>query len=77
MEEANTRSRLAADQAKLDGIQRQLERLANALATTEQQAPETILNKIKGLEKQQSAAEAEVIAIAREADVLCCFGKHA
>ena len=66
-EEAQARTRLAEQHAKLEAVQRQLARLTEALATTEQTAPKTVLEKIAQLEKEATAAEETLLAIGQEA----------
>lgn len=67
LEEAAIRTRLAAQQAKLTDLQRQLQRLGDSLATSDQAAPQTILARITKLEKEESTAKDELIAIAKQA----------
>ena len=69
LEETITRKRLAIEQTKLHGIQLQLKRLSDLLATTDQEKPRTILDKISSLEKEEAKTEAAVMAIAKEAAV--------
>lgn len=66
-EEVQLRSNVAAEQAKLAGIQQQLTRLTEALATTEQAAPQSVLGLIGRLEKEQAKANARLLAVAKEA----------
>jgi hypothetical protein len=70
LEEAETRTKLAAQQATLEEIQRQLARLADALATKEQEAPRTILAKMTALEKDETKAKAQLITTVKEAAAL-------
>ena len=66
-EEAKTRTRLAAQKGKLDDIERQLKRLADLLSTTEQTAPQTLLNRMAALEKEATTGRDTLISIAKEA----------
>jgi DNA invertase Pin-like site-specific DNA recombinase len=66
-EETEIRTRLAVQHAKVTDLQRQLHRLGDLLATTDQATPKTILARITTLEKEESAAQDQLIAIAKEA----------
>jgi len=66
-EEAKTRTRLAAQKGKLDDTERQLKRLADLLATTDQTAPQTLLNRMAALEKEAATGRETLITIAKEA----------
>lgn len=66
-EEAKTRTRLAAQKGKLDDTERQLKRLADLLATTDQTTPQTLLNRMASLEKEAATGRETLISIAKEA----------
>jgi len=67
LEETATRTRLAAQNAKHTDLQRQLKRLVDSLAATEQASPQTIVARIATLEKEEAAARDQLMAIAKQA----------
>ena len=69
-EDAEVRTRLATAQTKVTGVQQQLRRLTEALATTDQAAPQSVLAMITRLEQQEAQATDELLAVAKEAAVL-------
>jgi DNA invertase Pin-like site-specific DNA recombinase len=69
VEEARTRTELAAQQAKIEDYQRQIKRLGDVLATTDQAAPQSILARISKLEKAMSEASDELVTIAKQAAI--------
>ncbi|MGA2246662.1 MAG: recombinase family protein [Verrucomicrobiota bacterium] len=69
LEDSEIRKRLEAQQCQLKDYQQQLKRLGDILATTDQTAPQTLLARMRELEKAEATAKGALIAIAKEAAV--------